>query len=62
MRRAEEIKKGQQCCGSGCCDGCPYKGAGEGKKTCCDVMTEDTLKYIALLEKQAKKEGRHAKN
>lgn len=62
MRRAEDIKKGQQCCGSGSCDGCPYHGAGRGSKTCCDVMTEDTLRYIGLLENQVSKRriGKHA--
>ena len=64
MRRAEDIKKGQRCCGSGSCDGCPYHGAGSGRKTCCDVMTEDTLRYIEMLERQARRGriGRHAED
>ena len=58
MRRAEDIKKGQECCGSGSCEGCPYNGAGTHRRTCCDVMTADTLRYIELLEKQAQKRGK----
>ena len=57
MRSAKDIKKGQQCCGSGGCDECPYKGTGTSYRTCCDAMTADTQKYIALLEKQLRKTG-----
>lgn len=52
VKKPEEIKKGNVCCGSGGCDGCPYRDAEHGKDSCCDVLTKDTLTYIQKLEAQ----------
>lgn len=52
MKKPEEIKKGNACCGSGSCDGCPYRYAENDNNTCCGVLTEDTLTYIQQLEAQ----------
>jgi len=52
VKKPEEIKKGNVCCGSGSCDGCPYRDEEYGVDSCCDVLTKDTLAYIQQLEAQ----------
>lgn len=52
MKTPEKIRKGQQACGSGSCDECPYSNNHGEVITCCEELTRDTLAYIQQLEQE----------